>query len=1151
MKIKKLKYIAVVILGAVFLMTANSFSAEKLNINEESHSMVASINNYGIQLDGGSLGKMTLSYPQMEYNNGKTRVNPTAVKIDGNVATLSYPENGSATLTLDKEAFSFYFSAIPAGLKAYRFEMHVPLSFGDGGTWEIGGKSGSFPKDYKNTKLYQGNAGDFKLLDAQNSALCILFPETFGWMELQDLREWNTTSYSLSVVTPFNADKRIIVVPFGRTSEAFANIRTKTEAAFFSSPAGKVAPPSAIIPRLSASLSDYGLEMDCGSMGKFGLSYPQLDLGDGDTRSKPIETQVKGNTANLKYKKGGAMTVKLDGDRFQYTFTSVPAGLKAHSHEMFIPFNYNQGGSWKVEGKSGPFPEQKVPGGKIFQGHSRQLEIADVNKSCLDLNFPANTYIELQDNREWGWNVFWSLYTTPFNPSEKTVSIRFGLDASTFQQAKLVDRFGQVPRDFAGKIKDESELIEDAKTDDAYYASLSTPLKLNRIGGLADSGAKYGLKKTGFFHVENKPANGKDRWILVDPEGDAFFHLGICGFGPGDDFTNVEGRQGAFEWLPSHDEKFGAAWKDKPGEWWNSRAVSFYKANVIRKYDQYDNDAQTSRFIDRVRKVGFNSVGAFSGIPSIIREKNFPYVEFLSFGGARDIKTVRGMFDPFDPETRTRIDKAMSGRIAKAADDPLLIGYFLANEQALEDIPRGIPQLDGSYACKQKLVEILQAKYKTIGAFNTAWNLNAASFDELKDRGLPLNSKESYADMQAYTEKFFEAYYSVITETFHKYDRNHMLIGNRWQPGTANNETLCRVAGKYMDVISINYYAAGVDEAFIRRLYEWTGRKPQFWSEFYYTATKESNSGPGGHDMATQRERGLAYRNYLENGASLGFVVGIEWFTLIDQAATGRFFEGLNGERNNTGLFNVADRPYKDMFAEMNKSHVVLYDIWLDGKAPFEFDDPRFNAKAGAAVRTVSAGHPIAAIKVDGQQNGYPLRPPERISSDHLVIGRDANGLEGSFKATWDSEKLYLLVNISDQTPMMNENVSSSSWSGDCLELFIGSEQLDKGGPMLFTDRQILLGAGASNSVYVPNVAKQPTIETAVVPAVDGKGYVIEAAIPWSALDITPKENMTILFDIAIDNSDDGKGRTAQIVWNGTARNSGDRSAWGRLILVP
>ena len=65
----------------------------------------------------------------------------------------------------------------------------------------------------------------------------------------------------------------------------------------------------------------------------------------------------------------------------------------------------------------------------------------------------------------------------------------------------------------------------------------------------------------------------------------------------------------------------------------------------------------------------------------------------------------------------------------------------------------------------------------------------------------------------------------------------------------------------------------------------------------------------------------------------------------------------------------------------------------------------------------------------------------------------------------------------------------------------------------------------------------------------DGKGYTVEAAIPWTALLVEPEEGLEMLFDIAIDESATGTGRRAQLMWNGIARNSSDRSAWGRLIL--
>ena len=83
------------------------------------------------------------------------------------------------------------------------------------------------------------------------------------------------------------------------------------------------------------------------------------------------------------------------------------------------------------------------------------------------------------------------------------------------------------------------------------------------------------------------------------------------------------------------------------------------------------------------------------------------------------------------------------------------------------------------------------------------------------------------------------------------------------------------------------------------------------------------------------------------------------------------------------------------------------------------------------------------------------------------------------------------------------------------------------------------------------NAASQPLIATSVTPSVDGKGYTLEAAIPWTALGVTPKHGKTLLFDLAAGNSADGKQRSSQLVWNGGARNSSDRSAWGRLTLVP
>ena len=112
----------------------------------------------------------------------------------------------------------------------------------------------------------------------------------------------------------------------------------------------------------------------------------------------------------------------------------------------------------------------------------------------------------------------------------------------------------------------------------------TSPPAVDRWGGLPGSKEKLGLQATGFFRVEKKG----DRWLLVNPDGNVTFHLGICVFNynPGDETTYIEGRREIYEWLPPLDGEFAAAFH--PDKWWHDKAFSFYAANVIRKYGTPD-----------------------------------------------------------------------------------------------------------------------------------------------------------------------------------------------------------------------------------------------------------------------------------------------------------------------------------------------------------------------------------------------------------------------------------------------------------------------------------------------------------------------------------------------------------------------------------
>lgn len=896
-----------------------------------------------------------------------------------------------------------------------------------------------------------------------------------------------------------------------------------------------------------------GLSVKVAGMGDFGVTYPILEPGE----RKPLEAHPSGNHAELKYAGETTVTVDIvDKSRIDIRFKN-PGTLKSFTLKTMIGGQFGEGGTWKIgNGKVTEFPLDKPAKPHLFQGNAGSFQFADAaGHQLLFSGLPDYAYQQLTDNREWGWKIFAWQVSQPFNASwdAHSFTVTEGVPAAGATPAPIkiqVDRFGQTTRkEFPGKVKDEAELKADVANEAAYYASYQ-PQKLDTWGGQPGSKERVGLKATGFFHTEKKG----DRWVLVDPDGNANFHLGVCVFGynPGDEGTYIKDRHNIYEWIPPTEGEFASAFH--PDKWWHNDVFSFYQANLIRKYGtERTKEQQLGAMIDRVRAVGFNAIGAFSGNSPAFAEKHIPRMDMIGFGP--ELPGVRGVADPFDDESKKKTEENWAKWLPGKANDPLIIGYFFANEQGFEDIPRAVPQLAGKYAAKRKLIEQLQAKYPTIAEFNTAWNVQVADFAALADKALPVTTKAAFADMQAYTEVFLDTYFKFLTETFHKYDTNHLTVSNRWQPGTANNEALCRAAGKYMDVISINYYTLGVDRGFMERLYKWTGGKPQMWSEFYYTSGAESNAAAGGLDMKSQQARGEAYRNYIEQAAHLGFVVGIEWFTLVDQAVTGRWFSKLDGERANTGLFNACDRPYDTMWREMAKSHQVIYDVWLDGKAPFQIDDARFTGGAGKTNKTVQAGRVAAgSLVIDGLGDGWPGRPPERIGSERIVSGKDGKGLEAAYKVAWDDQNLYLLVNITDPTPLNNTKNGEHLWAGDGIELFIGSEKLDQAGTLLFSDHQVLL-AGRSDtkagSWYIVNAAKQPEIKLVNVPAVDGSGYTMEVAIPWNALDIKPVEGQTLLFDLAIDDAPKDGDRTRQLMWNGSSRNSGDRSYWGHLQLVP
>ena len=905
------------------------------------------------------------------------------------------------------------------------------------------------------------------------------------------------------------------------------------------------------------SLVEQGMGINAGALGAFTISGPRLKNASGEDVPLVSRVAKDAQTATFTFHDDTIINVLVDnvGKTLTVDYAKHSPTAKLIILDALVPFSLREGGKAGFDGQSAPFPLELKPGPdghNILRGEASRFEITTALGQILAIEAPRN-WQQLQDNRFWNANnqFQWVYqYDMGRDAAKTSFVVKFedvAEGAPAIQMPKqIVDKFGQSKLvEFPGKVKSEAELKADVALDTAYYNGFQTPAR-DSYGGLPGSGARLKLKKTGFFHVEKiKDAKRGELPVLVDPEGNLWFQLGLCSMGGGgDSFTFVQNRTEPFDALPAQGE-FPNAYID------NGTSASFYIANWTRKHGRaWNAEDFTAQTIDRVKKLGFNSSGAFSAGTNVERDLRFPRVGWVNFGGIDAIPDTHGIMDPFASNAAEQLDKNLAGQ-AGDNTDPLIVGHFLGNEQGFENIPKIVPGLDSKSGAKRRLVQMLREKYRDINKFNAAWETKPAakSFDELADAKLFVTTKAASQDMTVFFDELLDTYFKLIATAYRKHIPNHLLLGSRWLTSTANSDAVCRAAGRYLDVISVNYYTYILEADFLKRIHALSGGRPILLSEWHYGATNQGLSG-GARQVKDQRERGMAYRNYVEQAASLGFVVGQEWFSYLDQPLTGRWFERENGEKGNIGLVNVADRPYKEFLAEVAKTNAGIYDVLLGRKAPFRYADARFSGTQGDTKKVVMIPRALPGMTINGIQDNWPRLPAERITAANLVMGNDDKGISGDFRFAWDDANLYFFIQVKDPTPMENENGVGSLWAADSIELFVGSENREKGGPMQFGDRQVLLSARKGADGYrwfFNNAPKQFDIKMEVVKNVGNDGYTIEAAIPFAGLGFTPRENQELLFDIGLNDNTAGR---RQFMWNGVARNSGDRGAWGRAKLV-
>lgn len=389
-------------------------------------------------------------------------------------------------------------------------------------------------------------------------------------------------------------------------------------------------------------------------------------------------------------------------------------------------------------------------------------------------------------------------------------------------------------------------------------------------------------KATGFFRTELVD----NRWWIIDPEGYPFIHKGVAVFQMG----------GSDRQKRVMKEKFGT-----PAAWAKSQT-------------------------DMLRSYGFNGLGAWSEVTTVRElEKPMAYTVIVNpmgeyrgahkakFGGEYKQAGWQGYrFDlamVFDPEFDAFVDKAIKP-IAKYKDDKFLLGYFTDNEIAWvnDALDRHI-----KYLAKDEAGYIAAKKW----------------LDERKGKDATLEDITP-EDRLAFSGFYFETYLAKVAAAVRKYDPNHLYLGCRFNQNKEElvNSEIFRVAGKYMDIVSINHYRLWEpNQQSMANWEQWAG-KPFLITEWY---TKGEDSGlpnntGAGWNVKTQAERGYFYQNFAIELLKSKGCVGWHWFTYQDNDPQNLRTDPSNRD-SNKGVVNWEYQPYLPLLENMKAFNSNVYQL--------------------------------------------------------------------------------------------------------------------------------------------------------------------------------------------------------------------------------
>jgi hypothetical protein len=489
----------------------------------------------------------------------------------------------------------------------------------------------------------------------------------------------------------------------------------------------------------------------------------------------------------------------------------------------------------------------------------------------------------------------------------------------------LVDSLGQwTGKDWPGKTPDEARLGTDLVVALEKARSASYPPGWSRYGGTRTKT----FKATGFFRTEH---DGK-RWWLVDPEGFGFFSAGLDSVHPGERAAVIPGAEALFGPLPPKRGHLAEAWSGRSDRW-RAEGYSFGLANLIRSFGPKWRADWTDLTRGRLKAWRFNTVANWSD-RDFEKSAGLPYVIPMPDYPTTAVALYRDLPDVFADEFRES-SRSYARHLAASRDDRDLIGYFMRNEPLWAFGPNNLAaemlEVNPGTATRKALRRWLSERYHGDAAgWSHAWGLDLTSFDQVVTDLVPRaadRSEKAKDDLWDFSKEMVRAYVKVPAEECRRVDPNHLNLGMRY--AWISSDLLYESAESF-DVFTINAYQMVPPADAIAEIARRTG-KPVLIGEFHFGALDRGLPSTGLKGVASQADRGIAYRRYVEAAAADPNVVGTHYFILNDQEVLGRF----DGENFQIGFVDVCQRPYRELVEAAIKAHESMYEVMQGQLNPY------------------------------------------------------------------------------------------------------------------------------------------------------------------------------------------------------------------------